>query len=217
MFCLLEANCSVYDQTMGLAGICYTRPLCEGCRRRTEYEINLLRYDYVDLTQVIPEWSAPSRVKIARPKPASSPPLNLTVFTLREEIVHLVKTIEDAVRERKLERLPTRDGWALDQGARYLQVRVDDIARLPPVDAVWTHPEGVTEALAGPELICRLGVLHRRARRAVGLEVRTERMPGHCPYCSAPSLRRLEAELWCAACKSGVDVELYLSSVRMDP
>lgn len=221
-FCVLAEECSVYDRTAQLPGIARSTPLCEGCRRRSESELNLLRYDYVDLSQLIPARDGHSDAKIARPKPASKPTIDLQVFTLRGEIAYALRVTEVALRvylgDRVPAELPVREGFAMDNSIRYLQPRVDELAGMPATEAHWRLSGTVTETLSGPEVLLLLGRLHHRARKICGLEPMTITVPGMCPSCSTASLRRKDDDddkIWCIHCRLVFSKEMYFQSQRM--
>lgn len=216
-FCVLGEKCSVFDRVTSTPGLTRTGTLCEGCRNNAERDLNLLRYDYVDLSQHIPRTAAPSDVRISRAKPASSPTIDLAVFTLRSRISSTVRAVETAVRARFGLSTPAagREGFALDSAVRFLHPRVQDVARLSVSRG--DFDEDVVE-LDGPGMVVLLGVLHRRSRRVCGLDPRTVCPPGDCPSCSVPALRRYDDDpgwIWCANCGRSLDREGYSRVVRM--
>lgn len=211
MFCILAENCSVFDRNTKTSGLSRHNPLCEGCRNRSKRELNLLRYDYVDLSQLIAKSGGLSEAKISRPKPESSPTVDLSILTLRSEIWGTAAWAENALRTHLgMLRVPTkvREGYGLSDAVFYLEPRVDALARMPAVDG----------DLSGAELLLMLGELHRRARRVCGLDPRTIQVPGWCPSCSVPSLRRHDDDperVWCAACNLQLAKEDYYAAQRM--
>jgi hypothetical protein len=218
-FCVLGENCSVFDRHTKTSGLSLRSPLCEGCRNRARRELDLLRFDYVDLSQLIAKSDGRSEAKISRPKPESSPTIDLSVFTLRSQIVELARAAETAVRIRQ--HTPStaspwvREGFALSSSIAFLYPRVDELALTASVPARWDDDLG---DLDGPQTLYTVGVLHRRARRVCGVDPRTIRVPGLCPSCSAPTLCRHDDDpqrLWCAACHIQLDEQQYYAAQRM--
>lgn len=201
-FCVLGAWCSVFDRQAKVAGLSYTRPLCPGCHSRASVEINLLRYDYVDLTNALPLSDRRGEVQIFRPKPESRAPMDLEVFSLRTEIVHAVVRAATVAGWRS-NAAGVREGFALDVAANALKARLDDLAAVGVTEGWWNSRTGLTEALSGPQVLMLLGSLHRRARRLTGVDAPILRIPGDCPGCCASALRRREDNpewIWCASC-----------------
>lgn len=217
-FCILGENCSVFDRHTDTAGIAHRNPLCEGCYNRSRRELNLLRYDFVDLSQMVPRKGIRGEANIFRPKPESSPPADLTVLTLRDQIFEVVHTAEVALRLHM--GLPVRsgrvrDGFGLNASVEFLHPRVDDLARLPTHAGNWD--EGVCE-LDGCGVLLLFTTLHRRSRRLCGLDARTLRVPGLCPSCGMPALRRHndDAErFWCAYCQLTMSRDEFFAAQRM--
>lgn len=210
-FCILAENCTVFDRHANTSGLSRHNPLCEGCRNRSKRELNLLRYDYVDLSQLIAKQGGLSEAKISRPKPESSPTVDLSVLTLRSEMTDTAMWAEFRLRTH-LGMLhtsaPVREGYGLSQAVYFLEPRVDALARMPAADG---H-------LSGAELLLLVGMLHRRARKVCGLDPRTIQLPGLCPSCSVPSLRRHDDDperVWCAACNMQLAKEAYYAAQRM--
>lgn len=225
-FCVLAENCSVFDRETETSGISLRNPLCEGCRIRSRRELNLLRYDYVDLSQLIPRQDARQDARIFRPKPESSPTIDLAVFTLREQIANVARCAELALRGH-LGMLhtsgPVREGYALTDAVGYLSPRVDDLARMPPSSALWGSQRATgdvpeLETLDGLDVLQLVGMLHRRARKVCGVDPRVIRVPGCCPSCSAPALCRHDDDperLWCSRCNLQVTRKEYMDAQRM--
>jgi hypothetical protein len=207
-FCSLDANCSVFDRATKLPGIARTSEICQGCVNRSRRELGMLRYDYVDLSQLIVPADSRSDAHIFRPKPESSPPIDLHAFTLRSQIAEAVVATEEAVRRLAGYRAncaPTREGWAVDHAVRFLSERIDSIAS---VRSVFYGPESDADGLT---MLLEFGGLHRAAQRVVGLLAPTVGLPGDCPKCAVPALRRradVENHVWCAHC--------HLSMTRVD-
>lgn len=218
-FCVLGENCSVFDRHTRTSGISLSNPLCEGCRNRARRELDLLRFDYVDLSQLIAKTDGHSEAKISRPKPESSPTIDLGVFTLRSQIAELARAAEQAVRIR-LAMLHSamrnvREGFALSSAVHFLYPRVDELAKTPTVP---TRFDDDCDDLDGPQTLYLIGVLHRRARRVCGVDPRTVQVPGFCPSCSVPGLRRFNDDperYWCAACHTQFGQQDYYAAQRM--
>jgi len=220
-FCVLDQNCSVFDKRTETPGLSNRNPLCEGCRIRSRRELNLLRYDYVDLSQLIARKDGHSEAKIARPKPGSVPPVDVEVFTLRTVIAGAARSAELGLR-RFLGMMPVpesvlvREGYGLSASVSYLEPRVDDVARMGPFVGLWGS-EGPSLA-DGAQVLVLVGVLHRRARKVCGIDPKTIRVPGTCPSCSVPALRRYDDDperLWCQACKLQLGRQEYQAAQRM--
>jgi hypothetical protein len=219
-FCSLGANCAVWDPRLKVAGVSVYSDICEGCRMRTVSELRMLRLDYFDLTQLLPVIGAVGEVRISRPKPESTPPLNLPAFTLRHQIAHVVLLADAFVRERFGPPGPdiTRESVALDHALRHLETRVGDLAALEHVDGWWDLEAEGTQPLSGPQVLLMLGALHRRARLMLGLSTPTLSMPGECPTCQVSALRRHADEpekIWCQACKAAMDRSRYMQVVSL--
>jgi len=218
-FCILGENCSVFDRRSGIPGLSMTNPLCEGCRNRSRRELNLLRYDYVDLSQLIARQDSHSESKISRPKPESTPTIDIGVFTLRSVIAEVARSAEDHLRTHLgIVRLSVkvREGYGLSDAVSFLHPRIDDLARMPAKVALWGSERAY--GLDGAGLLGLFSELHHRARKVCGLDPRTIRLPGECPSCSVPALRRTDDKpdrVWCAACNLQITHSDYLSSQTM--
>jgi ribosomal protein L37AE/L43A len=220
-FCVLDQNCSVFDRRMETPGISYRNPLCEGCRNRSRRELYLLRYDYVDLSQLIAKRSGVSEAKIARPKPGSVPPIDVEIFTLRSVIASAARSAEDGLRRQLgMVRVPSsvkvREGYGLSDSVGFLHPRVDDVARMGPFVGLWGS-EGPSEA-DGAQVLALFGELHRRARKACGIEPKVIRVPGVCASCSVPALRRYDDNpdrIWCHYCNLQMTAGQYHAAQRM--
>lgn len=209
---------------MKIPGVCISICICQGCRNRTISELRMLRLDYVDLTQMLPPSSVVSQVKIFRPKPESTPPLNLPAFTLRHRIAHAVLLADHHVRLRYGPKLtpPAREGAALDHALRHLETRVGDLASLGVTEGYWDPSAELRTALDGPGMLLLFSELHRQARVMLGLNAPTLLMPGECPNCQVAALRQRADEpqrVWCQACKTALDRTSYLDiiSLRIRP
>lgn len=218
-FCVLNQNCSVFDRRMETPGLSHRNPLCEGCRNRSRRELNLLRYDYVDLSQLIARRDGVSEAKISRPKPGSVPPVDVEVFTLRSVIAAAARSAEDGLRRHLGMVHPSakvREGYGLSDAVAFLHPRVDDMATMPPFVGLWASE---APSLAdGPQVLLLLGELHRRARKVCGVDPKVIRVPGVCPSCSVPALRRYEDDpgrVWCHFCNLQMSGREYLQAQRM--
>lgn len=219
-FCVLDADCVVYDTRQHLPGLSHHRQLCHGCNDKIRSELNLLRYDYVDLTQLLPPAEVRNELgKIARPKPESKPAMNMAAFHLRGHIAWLVAVVAAEVRKTvggpRHHRLPVREGFALDADVKYLSERLDDVAALP-VTRVWADPgKPARGELSGPQMLQALRSLHHRARKMCGTEAPMVTLPGWCPDCQTPSLRRQDELIWCVHCRRKFSAVEYGQAVRL--
>lgn len=214
-FCILDENCAVYDRHSKIAGIVRASNICEGCRNRIRQDLNALRYDFVDLSQQLPPQETRNDAHIFRPKPESSPPLDMQALGLRDDIVDLLTGCEDAARALLGDRPRqgrTRDGYAVDQAIRYLEERAHYLVQVSAVVIA-------DEVLAGLDVPSRLRTLHRRVRRCVGLLVPSVGLPGVCPRCRVPALRRRGDDpggrVWCEQCRASMSRDDYYAACRM--
>lgn len=210
--CIMGPHCSVFDAVLKIPGVVYFQPICEGCRTRTVGELRMLRLDYLDLTQALPKSDRRNDVTIFRPKPESSLPLNLQVFTLRHQIAHAVILAEASVRGVPRPG-PVREAVAMSEALYYLENHVGPLASLTATEDYWDVDSGLTDVLDGPQVLLWFTALHRRARLILGLAPRTVGVSGYCPRCSSAQLCRHEddeSRYWCAACKLTMDRETYM-------
>lgn len=221
-FCILGANCAVYDRPTQLAGLCYSDPICTACENRGRQELNMLRYDYVDLSQLMPKPDSRGEVRIFRPLPESSPPISVAVFALRTEVAYVVAHTSETLRQflgRRTGRAwPTREGWRLDQDVAFLINHVGDIARIPATTLMWSTEALEPTARTGADMLLVIGDLHRRVRKLCGLDPRTISVPGYCPECHLPALMRQEDDvdtLWCNNCRTRLSSFDYSNLVKM--
>lgn len=211
--CVVGENCCVYDRVHKLPGVAYPYSICTGCFNRCKSDLNMLRYDYVDLAQLMVPRETRSDANIFRTKPESSPPLDLQVLTLRSDIAEALVATEDAMRERLRDRprdTPTREGYSVDQAVRYLEARVDHIAEIPTI--------GHEKAPDGISMLGWYSTLHRRARRAAGLLLPSVKVAGSCPRCAVTALRRHaddHEKVWCGHCHQQMSRDDYHKSLRM--
>src|SRR5215469_15619780 len=141
-FCVMDVGCSVYDDHSKTPGLSYRNPLCQGCRDHVRSDLNLLRYDYIDLSQLLVPADARNEGKIFRPKPESKPNMNMAAFYLRGDIAWLLNVTYTVLHVHcgtrpTLAVTPVREGYALDHQIRWLRERVDDLADLPAKQAYW--------------------------------------------------------------------------------
>jgi hypothetical protein len=181
--------------------------------------LDLLRFDYLDLSQLAAKRDGHSEAKISRPKPESSPTIDLDIFTLRSQMVELARAAEESVRIRlgMLHTSPAkvREGFALSSAVHFLYPRVDELAVTPAVPAYWDDD---LADLSGAQTLFVFGVLHRRARRVCGVDPKTIAVPGFCPSCSAPGLRRHDDDplrYWCTVCNTQLAQQDYYAAQRM--
>lgn len=222
-FCSMAVACAVYDARLRVAGVCISASICEGCRNRATSELRMLRIDYVDLSQEILKNPVKTDVRIFRPRPQSSPPLDMQVLTLRHDIANAAILADAALRRRfgppgPRWSGPVREGVALDHALRHLEANVERLAGLGAIHGCWDLSSGLSEALSGPQVLLRMGMLHRRARTVLGLAPVTITLPGECPSCRVPALRRHDDDperIWCAACKAKLDRNRYISAIGL--
>lgn len=222
-FCAFGEKCLVFDSALNSPGVCYSAAICEGCRNRCFGELNMLRLDYVDLTQRLPRRAVLPEVRIARSKPQSAMPMDLQVFTLRHWIAHAVVLADGALRDTfgppgPRWAGPVREAVALDHALRHLQARLVDVAALGEVDGYWNPSAGVTQALSGPGMLLLFGDLHFRARRLLGIFPTTITVPGMCPQCGAAALQHFDdtpEKIHCRVCASGYSRQKYAEMVEL--
>ena len=213
-FCILDSDCAVYDRHTEIPGIVRGSYICEGCRNRIRSDLNALRYDFIDLSQQFVPADSRQDANIFRPKPESSPPLDMLALGLRDDIVALLTAAEDAVRSYVGDRprqAATRDGYAVDAAIRYLEERCEHLAAVPAVRAA-------DELLRGTDIPARLRQLHRRVRRCVGLLEPVIALPGPCPRCGVAALRRRDDgsdRVWCQQCHTAMTRDQYHAACRM--
>ncbi len=224
-FCVLGTDCTVYDRRHDLAAVTYGTPLCQGCRDALRGDLNGLRYDYIDLSQLlVPADGRNDAGKIFRPKPESKPNTNMAPWYLRDDIAWTVAITAIVVRRHteprplRLPVLPVREGYRLDVDLRYLAERTDDIAGLPAIEAHWNADTELPCDLDGPAIVDRLRRLHSRARKMCGTDPRVITVPGYCQPCNTPSLRRHDDNpeiIWCVHCNRKMDAAEYGRMVRL--
>lgn len=220
--CVMASGCVALDRASGLSAPAFTRALCEDCERVAHSDVSLLRYDYVDLSQLIARQDAPGDAKIARPKPRSTPPINLDVDALRSEIATTLWIWEQPVRWAVgLPPRPpagaTRDGWTVDHAVRVIAPRVQVLAALPEIGAYHDgrdQPMAWVDGLTG---LTRLRDLHRRSRHHTGLLARNVALPGECPKCAAHALSRRDGTeaVTCGNCRGSWSYEEYSRYVML--
>lgn len=222
-FCVVAENCVVFDRATKLPGLSPSHSLCYGCDSSFRRELNCLRYDYVDLSQLIPKADGRNdEANIFRPKPESSPPLAMGPFHLRARIAYLVqvaeRTLRDHLGDSAHSPMPCREGFALDQAIRYLSGHVEALSRLPGIWDHWADDDGGSVELSGLSVLMLFGRLHKAARVMCGLDSRTITVPGECPTCAVPSLRRVADDadrIWCVHCRATMTSDEYLKRMRM--
>jgi hypothetical protein len=199
--CVLGAECEWYERGPSPS---HGFNLCDGCTTHCRADVSALVYDYVDLSQVIARRDGHSEAKISRPKPSSTPPIDLAVDTLRSDITGALLTAELVVRQALAlsarPNLHVRDGFNVQQAAGLVAAHVDALAGLavPPWAAAADNMD-----LTGADLLMRLRSLHSRARRTAGLADLTVALPGYCPKCQAQALSRRDGcdTVHCGSCR----------------
>lgn len=221
-FCGFDKDCVAYDAHIQCPGYSGPQPVCPGCHDRGQRDLNLLRYDYVDLSQLIPQADARNDARIFRPRPESKPPINIHVWQLRADIAYQVmltaRHLREALGSARYHPEPSREGWRLDHDLRYLGDHVLDLAAQPAVEHYWTTDVLEVTSRDGLGMLAALQALHRRARRVCGTDPRTITVPGECSKCSTPSLRRHDDDpgiIWCVHCRHKISGDEYTKMVRM--
>jgi LSD1 subclass zinc finger protein len=215
-------RCKAFDRNAGVPAVSAPKNLCPSCESHYTRVMKMLVYDYLDLSRIIARSNTFSDDKIARPKPQSTPPIDLTIDTLRSQLVWTVGIWETHVRAAAglpwRSYLGARDGFNVNTGCTILAPRVDLLAGLPPVLA-WHDGHGSPEPfeMPGTEGLLRLAEINRRSRYATGVTERTVRLPGDCPDCGAPTLMRLAGadEVSCAVCRTVWPYATYRQWVSM--
>jgi hypothetical protein len=167
--CILGADCDRYQSAT--PGDTWGFNLCDTCHSHFTNDVASLLYTYVDLCQHIARRDGHSEAKIARPKPASTPPIDLNVYTLRSDITAAVFAAETDLRAvyamppREIDNV--REGFNVQAAVMYVRPRVDQLAGLP----------------GGPEHLLLLRSLRLKARKVMGLADLTIALPGFCPKC----------------------------------
>lgn len=166
--CVLGADCDRYQSAPGDT---WGFNLCDTCHSHFTNDVASLLYTYLDLCQHIARKDGHSEAKISRPKPASTPPIDLNVHTLRSDVE---AALLDAERDLRFaadgplrDPANVREGFNVQTAVDYVRPRVDALAGLP----------------FGPGHLLRLRSLRLKARTAMGLADLTISLPGFCPKC----------------------------------
>lgn len=221
IFCIFGESCMGFDadsRTPAPSGPCN---LCEPCENEFTLMMKSLVSDYIGLSRMIARANGFYDEKTARPKPASSPPIDLGVDELRSDMVRVVGIWEREVRTYVgLPPRPpgsVRQGYALHEGVKVLWPRVDLMAGLGPTLPTVHLARYRPVALSGKDALFCLRALHWRARSKIGLQPREYRLPGDCPGCSSPLLVRVDGEdlVRCSACTSVLTYVQYQRLVSL--
>lgn len=212
-------------------------PLCESCLAVAQRDIAALSYDHRDLQALL----APSLSVWGDGTPHGTDghaPLRLGVEALQRQIVAVLVTWEQAVRERHhladVTYRGVRDGFAVVRAVSVLVPRVELLAMVgetmvldyPVIDtskdglAAWearaTMFRGGTYAtLTGAQGVLDLMVTHRRARSVLGLTAPVRRLPGNCDRCGGelrqdqPREAGDEQPVYCGSCAVSMTYEDY--------
>lgn len=223
MYCEFLNRCAVYDSKLELPGMVGENSICSACIARGRRDVRMLRYDFVDLTQLLVPRDGRGDEGIFRPKPESSLPLDLGVLSLRDDLVQVVGTVERRLRSANRCALPryhqaARDGYRLDQGVEYVSEHVPLLASLTDTVIEYDPPYGATTSqYDGLGTLTLFRRLHRRVSLISGLVERVRTMPGDCPQCAATALRRVDDSdvVWCASCSLRMTPAAYLEHVRL--
>lgn len=182
-------------------------PMCPSCYRGVAAAIDALPHDYLMLSRDLIKTGGTPDEAIARPKPKSTPPLDLGVDDLMRRLVWTAGIWEFHVRDHLgLQELPMesmRPGWLLNRAALCLVRHLPDLIRLPPVLAYLDGPDHDPVNRDGIDAALTFVHLHRRALARLGLVEPVFQLPGPCPGCNAPALRRVAGRehVWCEQCK----------------
>ncbi len=223
-YCVLGADCSVYDSHFQAPGTTPGQSLCVSCEDSFKRVITSLKFDYIDITQLmVPRDTRTEQLHIFRPKPESSPPWNSAAVNVRDRLAWTVLMAERCLREQlgdaqAARRMPVREGFAVSEALRYLHPRVCELAALSTVLAPWDPDEAQPVPVTGVQVLGVLSSVHRQVRRMCGLDERVIAVPGFCPSCSAPSLRRHSDDpevLWCGGCPGRLSRQEYLKHQQM--
>lgn len=205
LVCAFGSDCPEIDAVSGVPPAT-DRELCSRCEIHSSRDVGRLPLDYVDLAQLLERRQGHADAKIARPAPASTPPIALHIDALMRDIAWRLEVWEPPVREAAglsaVPRTAQRHGFVVQQAAATIACRVTVLAGLPPT---WGYDAGLD---AGPVLrsglqgLAGLRELHRRSRGLLGLTRRTIRLPGDCSRCGAWALRRDEGTdtVYCDEC-----------------
>lgn len=167
--------------------------LCPDDRRAAERDVAALVDDYRMLSQIVGRRTVIGDVKTARPHPASTPPIDLTVDALRSMITWSTGVWEEIVRDycsmASRETRNARDGYNVQQSVAILAPRVDLLVSLPSTPCL---PYGCEELrdMTGLAGLKSLLAIHAAATELIGLDRRTVRLPGDCTACGSVALRR---------------------------
>lgn len=182
--------------------------------------IEALPLDYAELTSAIGSRPTPPDGPGAPNKPASTPPINLAIDTLRSRIVYTAAAWEEILRDHcrlSARREGTvRESWSIVQSVRVIAPRVDLLATLPHTDGYFDGAECGLVRRNGLEGLRSLLRLHTLTDDILGRGAITVRLPGLC-RCGAEQLRRdVGADtVYCAACAGRWPHAEYLAHVRM--
>ncbi len=197
-------------------------PICDHCVECAERDIRLLPLDYFDLMRDLQRKAGASDVKIARPHPASSTPVDTNVDGLAREIHWALTCWEPALREAaglspEVVR-NVRPGWAVANAVAVIAPRVAQLAALPLTACYADGLDGGPVERDGRDAIAQLRRLHRRARAILGITQLVFRLPGECSNgCTGWTLRRKAGAdtVWCVACERRWTYEDYRRYVNL--
>jgi hypothetical protein len=204
--CAYAEQCPDVDRHSGLAPATQ-RNLCSRCEREASRDVQLLPFDYVDLSQFLPRRPVRPDTKTARPVPQSTPPIDLHIERLRSDIAWALQVWELPVREAA-ELAPAiheavREGHLVQKAVEIIAPRVDLLAGLPAVAGYARGLDAGPVEVTGLEGLDQLRALHRRARRMLGVGRLVMSLPGDCSECGAWALRRRDGTdtVYCAQCR----------------
>jgi hypothetical protein len=213
--------CYAFDSRSRVANATYGHNTCELCHTRFLGVLSALVFDYVDLSQIIARRQGHSDAKIARPKPESVPPIDLTVDTLRSDIAWGLRSCEFVLRDARRQRVvnlgPSREGHRVQRAARLVTAHLDEFAGLPL--PAWFPLDGDDDgaAVLGADALLSLRRLHERARRLLGITDLVISLPGYCEVCRSATLRRRNGSdtVHCGACLDAQTWPEYQARVKL--
>lgn len=187
--CVAADRCRGYDHARKVPAWTDGLPLCEECLSAAGLDVGRLLLDYRDLANAIPKLSGSGeQVSGTREKPI---PLRLDVDALMAEILHVVTTWEEIIRDYSdlgPVAVRVRPGWAVQAAVRILQPRVRQLA---VVGGVEVFPRGCEDNLTettGAEALLHMVWLHQHCQRLLGLTKLTNNLPGECSGCGSSNL-----------------------------
>lgn len=238
-----DSACREWDAHAKEPGWAVAGPLCETEIRFAVADVPMLLWDLIDLEQQIPRSLSQALDGQPSGKPGPPVPIALAPEALQAEIVHVLTTWEEQVREAfGLSKVPVRgpaaawhttvsnlspparvrSGRAVQRAVGVLGPRILELSRLPATTVYRRGTDGEAEDVAGWEAVLHLSRLHGKARSMLSRTRRTEHPPGDCSGCGAYDLRRDEPRfegdpcpVYCGQCARSWLPEEYDRYVRL--